>query len=282
MGTNPLDEPRRLVTKAKRLLEDWLHKVDCQDPDAALLKETKLAKMNKNLAAVPLFLDQLYTRFEGLAVTEFTGKQKSKNPLALPNKSDKPDSAVTTPSGGKAPATSLYGTLVASVTYKVGALTILRGSELRTLDAVWASRCVLPDKFFQDAKTMVVYAIPIPTTKTNKTDTMHYATIGHTEDWMEDALFEIGIVRMYAAENLGHAKIGNLTGTMSPLIPGAMVKSTMTFNRISYESMHSALLAFLRWCRDSGGYEQLQEVITHLVSCSRPGIVIVIVISIWF
>ena len=101
MGTNPLDEPRRLVTKAKRLLEDWLHKVDCQDPDAALLKETKLAKMNKNLAAVPLFLDQLYTRFEGLAVTEFTGKQKSKNPLALPNKSDKPDSAVTTPSGGK-------------------------------------------------------------------------------------------------------------------------------------------------------------------------------------
>ena len=127
---------------------------------------------------------------------------------------------------------------------------------------------------------MVVYAIPIPTTKTNKTDTMHYATIGHTEDWMEDALFEIGIGRMYAAENLGHAMIGNLAGTMSPLIPGAMVKSTMTFNRISYESMHSALLAFLRWCRDSGGHEQLQEVITHLVSCSRPGIVIVISICV--
>ena len=267
MGVNPLDEPRKLVTKAKKLLEDWLHRFDCQNPDAALLKETKLSKMNRNLAAVPLFLDQAFTRFEGEIVTEFKGPQKRKNPLALPNKSDKPSSAVTTPFGGTAPATSLWGTLVASAIYKIGAQCLLRGNELGSLDAASASKCVVPKKFFQDDKAMVVYAIPIPTTKTNKTDTMHYATLGHTEDWMEDALFEIGILRMYAAEVLGHAKIGNLTGTMSPLIPGAMVKSTMTFNRISYESMHSTLLSFLRWCRDTSGYEQLQDVITHLVSC---------------
>lgn len=53
MGTSPLGEPRKLVTKAKSIVEAWLHKVDCDDPDAALLKKTELAKMNETLDEAP-------------------------------------------------------------------------------------------------------------------------------------------------------------------------------------------------------------------------------------
>ena len=145
----------QLVTKAKAALEAWLNKDACASGDALLDRPTKVSEVAKNLAAVPHFNAQLYTRFAGGAETEFTGKNKSKNRAAMPNRND--NEAET--DGHPHPPTNLYSLLVASVAFKFGSQTASRGDELRQLDLANFTRVGnwLDKRYFVRPETQVTF-----------------------------------------------------------------------------------------------------------------------------
>ena len=105
---------------------------------------------------------------------------------------------------------------------------------------------------------------PIPTSKTDHSDTLQYATVGTTEDPEEDVIFEIGLMLMYQFEVLGAAGVGELAGTLLPLLPGAFDKTSRTFKRMPYDTCHAMLAAFLKYAIDTKN-DRLQETITHLM-----------------